>query len=168
MSRVRFSTHECPVARGLDQIGDWWTLLVVRELMYGLHQFNDIRDSLGISRAVLAGRLAALSEHGIVTRHSDPTDARATHYRLTPKGRDLWPVIVALLTWSNAHVLGADEDVVHPLNPDSDAPFDALYARDKAGHFTALSNMVLGSGASASLHFRRRIAAAFPPPATER
>ena len=162
MSKQRFTHHECPVARSLDQIGDWWTLLVVREVMYGLHQFNDIRQSLGISRAVLAARLSELAENGILEKHDDPTDGRASQYRLTEKGADLWPIIVAMLNWSNKHVLADGEDVVRPINPDTNQPIEALCARDSVGNVTPLNKMVLRTGASASPHLSARITKAFP------
>ena len=164
MSKQRFTHHECPVARSLDQIGDWWTLLVVREVMYGLHQFNDIRKSLGISRAVLTTRLAELTDNSILQKCEDPTDGRAAHYQLTEKGADLWPVIVAMLNWSNKHVLADGEDVVRPFNPASNRPIEALCARDTQGNITPLDKMVLRTGSSASPHLTARINKAFSVP----
>ena len=164
MSKQRFTHHECPVARSLDQIGDWWTLLVVREVMYGLHQFNDIRKSLGISRAVLTTRLTELTDNGILQKCEDPTDGRAAHYQLTEKGADLWPVIVAMLNWSNKHVLADGEDVVRPFNPASNRPIEALCARDTQGNITPLDKMVLRTGRSASPHLSARIDKAFSDP----
>lgn len=164
MSKHRFTHHECPVARSLDQIGDWWTLLVVREVMYGLHQFNDIRKSLGISRAVLSERLKELTQNGILERSSDADDKRAAHYQLTEKGADLWPVIVAMLNWSNKHVLADGEDVVRPFNPASNRPIEALCARDTQGNITPLDKMVLRTGSSASPHLTARINKAFSVP----
>ena len=93
MSKKRFTHDECPVARSLDQIGDWWTLLIVREVLYGLHQFNEIRASLGISTQVLSERLKELKQNDILERRSDAQDKRAAQYHLTAKGFDLWPVI---------------------------------------------------------------------------
>ena len=164
MSKQRFTHHECPVARSLDQIGDWWTLLVVREVMYGLHQFNNIRKSLGISRAVLTTRLTELTDNGILQKCEDPTDGRAAHYQLTEKGADLWPVIVAMLNWSNKHVLADGEDVVRPFNPASNRPIEALCARDTQGNITPLDKMVLRTGRSASPHLSARIDKAFSDP----
>jgi len=163
VSKKRFSHHECPVARSLDQIGDWWTLLVVREVMYGVHQFNEMRASLGISRAVLTTRLAELTKNGILRRLSDPTDKRAAQYHLTQKGSDLWPVIIALLNWSNQHVLSDSEDVVKPINPASGQPIKALCASDTADKITHLDQMVLRTGTSASQRLSARIDKAFPP-----
>ena len=162
MSKKRFTRDECPVARSLDQIGDWWTLLIVREVLYGLHQFNEIRASLGISRAVLSERLKDLKQNDILERRSDAQDKRAAQYHLTAKGRDLWPVIIALLDWSNKHVLGETEDIVYPLNPDSNKPIADLCARDIDGNVTPLKKMVLRKGKTASPHLGARITKAFP------
>ena len=162
MSKSRFSKHECPVARSLDQIGDWWTLLVVREVMYGLHQFNEIRDSLGISRAVLTKRLAALTENGILHRHSDPVDGRAAQYHLTQKGADLWPVILSLLTWANQYVVPEDEQIIRIESAHEGVPISGLSARDENGRHLALHETVLRPGRHASPHMRGRLQQAFP------
>ena len=162
MSKKRFMHDECPVARSLDQIGDWWTLLIVREVLYGLHQFNEIRVSLGISRAVLSERLKELTQNDILERRSDAQDKRAAQYHLTAKGLDLWPVIIAMLDWSNKHVLGETEDIVYPLNPDSNKPIANLCARDIEGNVTPLNKMVLRKGKTASPHLGARITKAFP------
>ena len=162
MSKKRFTHDECPVARSLDQIGDWWTLLIVREVLYGLHQFNEIRASLGISRAVLSERLKELTQTDILERCSDTQDKRAAQYHLTEKGRDLWPVIIAMLDWSNKHVVGETEDIVYPLNPDSNKPIAELCARDIDGNVTPLKKMVLRKGKTASARLGARITKAFP------
>ena len=162
MSKKRFTHDECPVARSLDQIGDWWTLLIVREVLYGLHQFNEIRASLGISRAVLSERLKELTQTDILERRSDTQDKRAAQYHLTEKGRDLWPVIIAMLDWSNKHVVGETEDIVYPLNPDSNKPIADLCARDIYGNVTPLKKIVLRKGKTASSHLGARITKAFP------
>lgn len=150
------------MARSLDQIGDWWALIVVREVMYGTHQFNAMQASLGISRAVLALRLKELTENGILIRQADPEDGRAARYDLTEKGHDLWPVIVALLSWSNKHVLDEAEDIVFPLNPDSNKPIDGLCARDADGNVIGLEDMVLRVGKTASPRISARLLKAFP------
>ena len=118
--------------------------------------------ALGISRAVLAARLSELAENGILEKHDDPTDGRASQYRLTEKGADLWPIIVAMLNWSNKHVLADGEDVVRPINPDTNQLIEALCARDSVGNVTPLNKMVLRTGASASPHLSARITKAFP------
>ncbi len=162
MSKSRFADHECPVARGLDQIGDWWTLLIIREALYGLTHFEDIRKSLGISRAVLSNRLKQLTKNGILQKHEDAHDARAAHYSLTEKGRDLWPILLSLLTWSNKYVLGDAEDIVNAHNKTTGAAIASICAMDVAGQPVAIQDTVLIEGQTASSHFSARIRRAFP------
>ena len=163
MSKSRFSDHECPVARGLDQIGDWWTLLVVREVMYGLEHFEAMRKSLGISRAVLSARLKRLIDDGILDKSEDAADGRAVRYRLTQKGYDLWPVMLAVLNWSNKHVLDADEDIVTPHDRRTGVELVRLGAVGADGRMVEVQDAVLRDGRDASRHFSRRIRNAFPP-----
>ena len=163
MSKSRFSQHECPVARGLDQIGDWWTLLVVREVMYGLSHFEDIRASLGISRAVLSNRLKRLLDNGILVKLQDQEDGRAAVYRLTQKGNDLWPVILSLLSWSNAHVVGEDAQVISIESAADGVPVNELCARDAQGRTLHLHETVLRPAPNASAHMQGRLYRAFPP-----
>lgn len=159
MSKTRFSTHECPLARSLDQIGDWWTLLVIREVMYGLHRFNDIRDSLGIARGVLSARLKQLLANGILEKQTDEEDARVVCYRLTQKGRDLMLVLMAIIQWSNAHIVS--QDVLQIRNGKNGKPISRLCGVDGDGRAIDIADMILVGGRGASPHLRKRIRAAF-------
>lgn len=78
----------CPIARSLDQIGDWWTLLIVRNALRGSRRFGEFQRSLGVSRSMLAGRLRRMTADGLLERHGDE-DGGSAEYRLTAKGRDL-------------------------------------------------------------------------------
>ncbi|MEK8029564.1 helix-turn-helix domain-containing protein [Ideonella sp. DXS29W] len=93
----------CPVARSLEQIGDWWTLLVIREAFYGTRRFKDFEAHLGIAPNILSGRLAKLVEHGILNITESTPAGKALAYRLSEKGRDLFPIIVALAQWGGKH-----------------------------------------------------------------
>ncbi len=98
-SMFRYGQY-CPVAQALEILGDRWTLLIVRDLLTGTRHFNDLARGLpGISRGLLAGRLRRLQETGIVARRAYPGGRNATEYMLTEAGRDLQPVIGALLSW---------------------------------------------------------------------
>jgi len=93
----------CPVARGLSVVGDRWTLLVLRDCFRGLKRFDDLHASLGITRHVLSDRLKGLEAAGVLERRQY-SDAPPRHeYRLTDKGRDLYPVIIALIRWGETH-----------------------------------------------------------------
>ena len=94
----------CMLARSLEVLGEWWTLLIVRDAFFGLRHFEAFQASLGIARNVLSTRLAKLVEAGILTRRPDASDGRRIEYRLTEKGRALLPSIVALAQWGAKHL----------------------------------------------------------------
>lgn len=96
--------HEaCPVARGLSVVGDRWTLLVLRDCFRGLKRFDDLHASLGITRHVLSDRLKRLESAGVLERRPYSEAPPRHDYRLTEKGRDLYPVIISLIRWADTH-----------------------------------------------------------------
>ncbi len=115
MKRTSVGHLECSVARALDVVGEWWTLLVVRNLMYGQRRFEAIQADLGIARNILSDRLSTLVEHGVVERVKYQDHPERFEYVLTPKGRDLFPVIAALMAWGDtwAGSDGAPIELVH-------------------------------------------------------
>jgi DNA-binding HxlR family transcriptional regulator len=108
--------ERCPVARGLDVLGEKWTLMVVRDALLGSTRFSQFQASLGIPREVLAARLTSLVESGVLERSSyKPEGGRVREeYRLTEAGRDLGPVLLALGGWADRH---------HPSERRSDLRF---------------------------------------------
>lgn len=110
MELTDLSTENCPIGRTLDVVGTTWTLRVLREAFFGVRRFADFKDRLGVSPALLTERLNLLVEHGILTRTAyEEPGARARHeYRLTAKGRDLYPVLTALRQWGEQHALDDD------------------------------------------------------------
>ena len=100
MRRTSFEAAECPIARSLDAIGDWWSLLIIRDAFLGKRRFGEFQKSLGAARNILTARLRALVDDGILTT-APASDGSAYHdYVLTPKGRGVFPVLVALRQWS--------------------------------------------------------------------
>lgn len=95
----------CPISTALELIGDRWTLLVIRDLMFaGKRRFREfLQSEEGISNSVLADRLSGLMERGLVTRRGDPAHAQKAIYRLTDKGVDLLPVLVAMSEWTQKY-----------------------------------------------------------------
>lgn len=91
----------CSVARTLDVVGEWWTLLIVRNIMLGQRRFEAIQADLGIARNILSDRLNTLVAHDVVTRVKYHDHPERFEYHLTPKGRDLFPVIAALMSWGD-------------------------------------------------------------------
>jgi len=111
MRRASFLGMNCSIARSLEQIGDWWTLLIVRDAQLGITRFDDFQRSLGISRNTLTNRLAALVEHGVLTRAAAPGSSRE-RYVLTEKGRDLWQVVTMIRQWGDRWVTPPGEEPV--------------------------------------------------------
>lgn len=99
MKRTPLDHMNCSIARSLDIIGEWWTLLIVRDVFQGKRRFEQIREDLGISRNVLADRLATLVEREILTKV--PVERGFEEYRLTKKGTDLHSVIVTVMQWGD-------------------------------------------------------------------
>jgi DNA-binding HxlR family transcriptional regulator len=98
-----YERQDCSLARALEVIGERWTLLIVRDAFYGVRRFNDFQTHLDIPRAVLSDRLSGLVQDGILERRPDPEHAGRHLYELTAAGRDLWPVLSALLAWGGRH-----------------------------------------------------------------
>lgn len=102
------------MARTLAVIGDRWTLLILREAFLRVRRFDEFQQRLGIGRPILADRLQKLVAHGVLTKvayHDSPT---RYEYRLTPKGRDLYPVVLSIVHWGDVHLTGGKgRPVVH-------------------------------------------------------
>lgn len=101
MGRADFATMHCSMARALDVVGDPWTPLVLRDLSLGLHRFDELATDLGISRNLLTTRLDHLVGAGVVERHRYQDRPPRHDYRLTPAGRELVPVLMALTAWGD-------------------------------------------------------------------
>jgi DNA-binding HxlR family transcriptional regulator len=104
----------CSVAGTLTVVGEKWSLLVLRESFLGIHRFADFQRILGAPKAVLADRLATLVDHGVLVRvpYQDEGERQRHEYRLTEKGLDLYPALVALMEWGDRYLC---EDGVAPL-----------------------------------------------------
>jgi DNA-binding HxlR family transcriptional regulator len=101
MKRTSVSHMNCSVARTLDIVGEWWTLLIVRNLMFGQRRFEEIQGDLGIARNILSDRLNTLVDAGIVDRVKYMEHPERYEYTLTEKGRDLFQVIAVLMAWGD-------------------------------------------------------------------
>ena len=108
MKRTRFSSWPCSVARTVDLLGDWWTPLVLREAFYGVRRFDDFQRRLAIGRNILTERLKRLVDEGLFERVPYQDRPVRHEYVLTPKGRDFFPVLVAMMRWGDRW-LWADE-----------------------------------------------------------
>ena len=101
MERKSFRHLQCPIARGLDRVGEWWSILILRDGSQGLTRFDEFRDSLEIAPNILTRRLGALVEAGMLERRLYSERPPRHEYILTERGRDLRPVLLALMAWGN-------------------------------------------------------------------
>jgi DNA-binding HxlR family transcriptional regulator len=106
MKKTPLDTMNCSLANALDQIGDWWTLLILREVIIGCDRFDDIQAALGIARNILSIRLAKLVDHNILERQAISPGAKRAAYRLTAKGAELLPALLALMQWGDRWISG--------------------------------------------------------------
>lgn len=116
MRGVPLSSLHCSIARTLDVVGERWTLLILRDAFNNVRRFDQFAERLPVARNVLTDRLSTLVEHGILHREQYQDRPARYEYRLTPKGMDLYPVLIGLLQWGDRHLAGVDGpplDLVH-------------------------------------------------------
>jgi DNA-binding HxlR family transcriptional regulator len=102
-----YNTQTCSIAGALEVVGERWSLLIVRNVFLGLRRFDEIQANLGIARNVLQARLTRLLDSGVLEKRLYQERPPRYEYRLTEKGLDLWPTIVALMQWGDRHALAA-------------------------------------------------------------
>jgi DNA-binding HxlR family transcriptional regulator len=107
--RTSFENADCPVARSMDAIGDCWSMLIIRDAMLGLRRFSEFQKNLGLAKNILTVRLRALVANGILKTEPASDGSAYLEYVLTPKGRGVFPVLVALRQWSEEFAFAPDE-----------------------------------------------------------
>jgi DNA-binding HxlR family transcriptional regulator len=112
MQRKSFSEMTCPIARTLELVGEWWSILILRDAFAGITRFDDFQESLGIGTNTLTRRLNALVDAGMLERRSYSFHPPRNDYVLTQRGRDFRPVLLALLAFGNSHLTPEGETVV--------------------------------------------------------
>jgi DNA-binding HxlR family transcriptional regulator len=103
MRRTNLGNMQCPVARSLERVGEWWSILILRDAVYGLKRFDEFQKSLDIAPNMLTRRLSALVKGGLLKRQRYSDKPPRYEYVLTDLGRDFRPVLVSLLAWGNRH-----------------------------------------------------------------
>jgi len=103
MQRKRFHAMTCPIARGLDRVGEWWSILILRDAYNGMTRFDAFQKNLGIAPGMLARRLNTLVEGGLMEKRRYSDKPPRDEYVLTPAGRDFRPVLLAMMAWGNRH-----------------------------------------------------------------
>jgi DNA-binding HxlR family transcriptional regulator len=101
-----YEKDSCAIAASLAVVGDPWTLLILRDAFLGVRRFEDFRRGLGVSRSVLSARLKKLTRYGILRIGSDDLSLGRRDYLITPKGADLFPILLSLKAWGDVHLYG--------------------------------------------------------------
>lgn len=124
MEWLEASTENCPVQRTLDVVGEKWTMLILRDAANGVRRFDDFHRHIGLSEAVLSDRLRKLTSAGILKTvpYQEPGSRARNEYRLTRKGWDLWPALMALGQWGETYLLDPDDTLLDVRHTDCDAP----------------------------------------------
>lgn len=95
---------ECPAARALECVGEWWSILILRDAFHGLTRFDEFQASLGIAPNILTRRLKHLTQNGLLERRLYNQRPPRYEYILTAQGRDFFPVLVTMFTWGNKYL----------------------------------------------------------------
>jgi len=102
----QYEKDTCAIAATLSVVGDPWTLLILRDAFLGVRRFEDFRRGLGVARSVLSARLKKLVEYGIMRIGTDELSTGRHDYLITPKGADLFPILLSLKAWGDVHLYG--------------------------------------------------------------
>ncbi len=157
VKRTSFEKAECPIARSLDALGDWWSLLIIRDALTGIRRFSEFQKNLGLAKNILAVRLRALVDQGILKRAPASDGSAYQEYVLTPKGRAVFPVLVALRQWSEEFARGPDGISTLLVDRNKGRPVRKLELRAQDGRLLGASDTELRPNPGAKR--RRRLSA---------
>lgn len=143
MARKRFDDSTCSVARALNEVGDWWSLLIVLQAMYGTRRFVDFQQELGIARNILVDRLCKLVDNDVLRRVDVGEHGPRHEYRLTDKGRDLFPVVIALRQWGDKWNPAPDQQSLDLRDRRSGQPIRQMSVQDKKGNPLSVRDVFL-------------------------
>ncbi len=143
VKRTSLEHADCPIARALDAIGDWWSLLIIRDALLGRRRFGEFQKSLGLAKNILTVRLRALVDRGILALAPASDGSAYQEYLLTPKGRELFPVLVALRQWSEEFDETPEEIATILVDRESGRPVRKLELHARDGRLLGAGDTVL-------------------------
>lgn len=131
-ARFNYDLSNCPIERAMAFLGEKWTLLVLREAIYGVRRFDDFARALGCGRGVLSDRLKTLCDAGVLERreYAEPGQRRRAEYRMTAMGRDLYPAMLAISQWSERWMPPPDGPVAFVKERATGRPVRAIMTSD--------------------------------------
>jgi DNA-binding HxlR family transcriptional regulator len=143
MKRRSLEHADCPIARSLDAIGDWWSLLIIRDALLGRRRFGEFQKSLGLAKNILTVRLRTLVDRDILAMAPASDGSTYREYVLTPKGRGLFPVLVALRQWSEEFDETPEEIATILVDRDSGRPVRKLELHSRDGRLLGAGDTAL-------------------------
>jgi DNA-binding HxlR family transcriptional regulator len=158
MRRKTFARMNCSIARTLELVGEWWTMLILREAFLGTRRFRDFQCNLGIARNILSARLKKLVARGILERVPAPGGGRRLEYRLSEKGRGFFPALMALMQWGDRWVAGAERVPVKVVDRRSGAEIAELKVTSCDGRLLEPADIAMVPGPGAAPATRARLA----------
>ena len=157
MQRTRFTAMDCPIARSLDRVGEWWSILILRDALGGMTRFEEFQKSLAIAPNMLTRRLNALVDAGFLQRRRYSEHPPRHEYIVTERGRDFRPILIALIAFGNRHFApeGASVSIVDAV---SGAPAEPILVDRLTGRPLVSSEFELVAGPAASEAMKARMA----------
>jgi DNA-binding HxlR family transcriptional regulator len=143
VKRTSFADDGCPIARALDVIGDWWSMLIIRDALLGRRRFGEFQKSLGLARNILSARLRMLVDEGILSTVPASDGSAYQDYVLTDKGRGVFPILVALRQWSEAFDAHPDQIDTILVDREKGAPVRRLEIRARDGRLLQIGDTAL-------------------------
>ena len=143
VKRTSFERDDCPIARSLDAIGDWWSILIIREALFGVSRFGEFQKKLGLAKNILTVRLRALVDQGILKTAPVSDGSPYQEYRLTPKGRGVFPIMVALRQWSEEFDEHPDEITTILVDKENGQPVRKLELHSQDGRLLSANDTAL-------------------------
>ena len=148
MERKHFDTAPCSIARSLDVLGDWWTPLILRECLYGVHRFDEIQRWLGIGRNILTRRLAKLVEMEVLERRQYQERPPRYAYHLTDKGYDAAKLLLAMMPFGEAWFFADEREPIRLYHRQTDRHVRPLLVDAETGEAIDPRQLYAGPGPS--------------------
>lgn len=157
MERKSIGRSQCPIARSLERVGEWWSMLILRDAFAGLTRFDQFQTSLDIAPNMLARRLNSLVESGLLERSRYSERPPRYEYLLTDRGRDFRPVVLALYAWGSKHFAPEGASVVL-VDTATGKPADPVLVDRSSGRPVSSERYVFVAGPVASERTKDRLA----------
>ena len=157
MRRTSFQKMQCPIARSLERVGEWWSMLILRDALHGYTRFEEFRESLDIAPNILTRRLAALVESGFLEKHQYSAHPPRYEYVPTQRGRDFRPVLLSLMAFGNRH-FAPEGAMVQVVNTKTGKPAEIGVFDLATGLPIAAPDYAMVPGPAADARIRKRYA----------